>query len=151
MKKMISIAALAVVLAAPAFAQEAKPAITPAPAAPAAVKPDAGKVMAPMTTGQLKSPADIAADAAKAAAAKKADAPKVDAPKVDTGKAMAPAATPPVMTDKKTEAPKVDVKPMGVGAAKIDAPKTDAAKTAMPAATPATPPAVTLPADVKKQ
>ena len=61
---------------------------------------------------------------------------------MDAGKPTTPAAA--VVTgDKKSEAPKIDVKPMGVGAPKVDdktAPKMDAVK-----------PIDTKPADVKKQ
>ena len=146
MKKMLSIAALSIVLAAPAFAQDAKPVTGTTPAAPTAVKPDAGKVMTPGTTGMVKSPAEIAAEAAKAAAAK----PAMPA-------AATPAAAPvtPPVAGKTVEAPKTDAKPMAVGAPKMDdkkmeAPKADAGKIAAPVA-PAATPAMPAPADVKKQ
>lgn len=180
MTKMLSIAALSLFIAAPVFAQDAaKPVVGATPVAPIAAKPDAAKVTAPVTaqvtapvtvpaTAPGAKPADVKAPAAPVTAQTTAPvtAPAAavvktgEAPKMDAGKPAAPAAvTAPAMTDKKTEAPKVDVKPMGVGAPKVDdktivAPKADAGKTAAPVAATTAPTAKAVevkPADVKKQ
>ena len=146
MKKMISIAALSLVIAVPAFAQDAKPATgAMAPAAPMAAKPDAAK------TGDVKATAPTApviAQTAPAATTPASPAMKPgDAPKVDASKTAQPAAAPapaaaPVMTDKKAAAPMVDTKPMAIGAPKMDDKKLDAKTGAAN---------TTAPADVKKQ
>lgn len=165
MKKMISIAALSLFVAAPAFAQDTKPAIgatTSAPAAsvPAAstvapaVKPavDAGKVLA----APLAAPQAGQAGATSPSLVKPAQvqvpvtapvtpvAPKADAGRPDATKTVQPVTTgtPPAVTDKKADAAKIDTKPMAIGAPKVDEKKPEAAKTATPAAAVATPPPV---------
>ena len=178
MKKMISIAALTLVMAAPAFAQDAKPAIGSIPAAPIAAKVDAGKVIAPVA--QTTTPAVVAPSAkigdVKAPVTAQVTTPAVSAPVAKIGDVKAPVTaqvttptvpsttpamkaveTPKIDAGKTVEAPKTDVKPMAVGAPKIDdkmAPKVEAGKTAAPATATTTPAAKitdTKPADVKKQ
>ena len=98
MKKMITVAALSVAIAAPAFAQGAKPTVTP-PVTPAAKPVDAQKAQ-PAASTQANQPAAKPVDtntAVKQDANKKVD-PKAAAPAGNTQPIIAP----------KADAPKVD-------------------------------------------
>jgi hypothetical protein len=159
MKTMISFAAMTLVLAGSAFAQDVKP-TAPVTGAPA-VKVEAPKTLtAPVAgtvapTGKVEAP-KVTAPAVGTMPVAPVVGGKVEAPKVVTTPATSPVAPiAPKAEAPKVEAPKAAVtpsvlpKPMGVGAAddkKADAPKVDAGKVMAPAATA---PAVT-PVDASK-
>src|SRR5262245_56390098 len=97
--KLITATALTLALAVPAFAQDTK--ATTGGSQPAPVV----KTEAPKTDAKTAQPATTPA---ATTATKPVEAPKAAQP--------APATAPVKADDKKVEAPKVDTKPMGVGA-----------------------------------
>ena len=90
MQKLFAIAALSVVLAAPAFAQDAKPAMPGAKPAPMAGKIDAAKVTAPAAMPAPTTPAKSASGATIDSKPMAVGGPKMDdkaMPKPATGAA----------------------------------------------------------------